>query len=445
MFKKFLVVFAFLVPVLVWWYLARLATEREEAVAAYRKLAAEHRAMVYQKSLATPKTHSTQEGPPVAWDLLLREWHARATLDPAWMQFWDELLGKQSEQIPKEDIERLGQFFDVNPDMATGVRRFAAQGWHGYTVDLSKGIAAELPHLANVRQYGRILRAQAMLAAHRGNTEQALADALAIFSLAAMLRAEPMVISQLVRVAIIGIAVDAIEAVSAQTPLTAGQTHRVVDVLKSVDLHPGLTNAVLTEGEFYLQMMENVQVGELEQYKFLPLFPNDNLAYFHTTLFARPLLDSEARLITVYARRIAAFHERPYFEVWDELKALQAEIDHLPDLRVFTKAALPSFMHAAEAQARAETQLDLAMLGLLIELFHNETGAYPESLAALPPMEEVTARKDPFTGAPFKYMLEPQRMLLYSLGPNRTDDNGAHHLVEADIVWRGTEDAVVVH
>ncbi|MFN7162438.1 MAG: hypothetical protein ACK4NB_05205 [Fimbriimonadales bacterium] len=57
-----------------------------------------------------------------------------------------------------------------------------------------------------------------------------------------------------------------------------------------------------------------------------------------------------------------------------------------------------------------------------VRLYKMRTGKYPQSLEALGLGEMVI---DPFTGAPFKYRVDPKRgFLLYSVGENRTDDGG---------------------
>ena len=87
-----------------------------------------------------------------------------------------------------------------------------------HPVDMSKGYATELPHLARLRDAARLLKMQATFAAAEGDTELAVDALLAILATAESLRDEPILISQLVRVACHGIAEDGLKNMLAGAP-----------------------------------------------------------------------------------------------------------------------------------------------------------------------------------------------------------------------------------
>ena len=62
----------------------------------------------------------------------------------------------------------------------------------------------------------------------------------------------------------------------------------------------------------------------------------------------------------------------------------------------------------------------------------------PESLDALSTRFPEETLIDPFTGKRFSYRPTGDTFLLYSAGPNLTDDGGRHDFNNGDIVWRGT-------
>src|SRR5690606_59831 len=85
---------------------------------------------------------------------------------------------------------------------------------------LEDGALIELPHLAPARSLARYLGAHVRIQAFRGEYEAAAESIAAIVRIADMLSIEPLVISQLVRVAILGIAYDTTCAVIPDTGLS---------------------------------------------------------------------------------------------------------------------------------------------------------------------------------------------------------------------------------
>lgn len=76
-----------------------------------------------------------------------------------------------------------------------------------------------------------------------------------------------------------------------------------------------------------------------------------------------------------------------------------------------------------------------------IRLYHQRTGKYPESLEALQLGEMI---RDPFSGEPFRYRVDPKRgFLLYSVSENGVDDGG-YVPYEGAPEERGDLSAVVV-
>ena len=97
---------------------------------------------------------------------------------------------------------------------------------------------------------------------------------------------------------------------------------------------------------------------------------------------------------------------------------------------------LPALTRSVEAQARHETILDLAMLGIAIEQFRQQLGVYPERLDDVASSLPGGAPVDLYTGNAYIYRLTDTGFSLYSVGPNLIDDQGRHHWRDGDIVWR---------
>jgi hypothetical protein len=105
-------------------------------------------------------------------------------------------------------------------------------------------------------------------------------------------------------------------------------------------------------------------------------------------------------------------------------EAITAEAQELSALYVTAKISIPSLQRSVTLAARTAAMLESARTALAAERYRLERGAWPDNLQALVPeyMDEVPA--DPFDGQPLRYRVAPDRVVIYSVHENRTDDGG---------------------
>lgn len=107
----------------------------------------------------------------------------------------------------------------------------------------------------------------------------------------------------------------------------------------------------------------------------------------------------------------------------------------LPPLAFLTRLVLPALAHSLTRLGEYEVELQVAQVGLALEEWRAEHGDYPETLGELGlPSEMLT---DPFSGGPLIYRCSPEGATVYSVGKNRTDNEGSRRRMveERDLVW----------
>lgn len=80
------------------------------------------------------------------------------------------------------------------------------------------------------------------------------------------------------------------------------------------------------------------------------------------------------------------------------------------------------FQSLKEGQVRA-AKLDLKAIGNGVDLFHVETGQWPDSLQALIPKQLKELRKDPW-GSDYAFVRSGDGYEIYSYGPDRAQGGG---------------------
>lgn len=93
--------------------------------------------------------------------------------------------------------------------------------------------------------------------------------------------------------------------------------------------------------------------------------------------------------------------------------------------KAITMLMWPAMFRLREAQMTTAAQAQLTRLGFALAVHRHEHGAFPDSLAELTPGLLNELPLDPCSGQAFVYRRTDDGYVLYSLGYNRTDDNGA--------------------
>jgi hypothetical protein len=100
------------------------------------------------------------------------------------------------------------------------------------------------------------------------------------------------------------------------------------------------------------------------------------------------------------------------------------ELAHLSDYRgLLTKATRPAVLPVLRYRQETMARIGVARIALEIQAYRLRTGRYPDSLASAGEALGVLPR-DPFTEQPFRYRQGPAGFVVYSLGPDLTDNGG---------------------
>lgn len=92
---------------------------------------------------------------------------------------------------------------------------------------------------------------------------------------------------------------------------------------------------------------------------------------------------------------------------------------------VVAALTLPAISGVFQAEDRARADLELMRVASAIAVRRAESGAYPAKLGEVGPPLLSKTPIDTLTGKPFAYRRTGDGFLLYSLGPNGTDDGGS--------------------
>jgi hypothetical protein len=366
---------------------------------------------------------------PMGWPIVPRIASATA---PTGFVVGEHILSRMSDVPPNVRLgvalaaEAQSELEKVQPAVIEA-RKLADMPRGRFTVFHAQNpIMTLLPHAQNVRNVGRLLQADAMRRAHDGDIDGALESCRAILNAARSLGDEPFAISQLVRIAIGSTAALTIERVLAQGEASEAALAKVQALLAQEAASSPILVAIRGERAGSSLLMEKLISGEVDlnslmgatgtnfasRIPFTGSFYRYNYAY---------MLDSLNKAVEISKRP-----DPEHLKAWKEWELSTRAPDQflVRLLRALNQLLLPAMKAIDDAHLRYHGTLASTMSIVAAERHRLAHGRPPASFDAIDPKFAVGLIGDPFVGGPVKFRVEPDRIVIYTVNLDATDDGG---------------------
>lgn len=333
----------------------------------------------------------------------------------------DAELPLRTEPLTEETKALVTQYLADNQQALELLHKGAAIEHSRYPVDLSKGFETLMPHLSDFRTGARMLELEAILHAENGKPEKVVDSIESTFGLARSISKEPLLISQLVRVACQGLAISTLEHVINRTEFTDEQLIELGGTLANAEDPCAMTRAFVGErcaGLSFFKMpaariprvvdggSSPLSVVAFALYKFAGLADMDAAIYLDT------MNDYiEALEFPPQKRRGAA-------------DAVEARFEKTSRIHILLHIIMPGLSRATTIDVRSIAQLHTARAGLAVERYRLAAGKFPDTLGDLIPTYLDAVPKDPFDGEDLRYKKLETGFVVYSIGEDGSDDGG---------------------
>lgn len=285
---------------------------------------------------------------------------------------------------------------------------------------LPNAIETLLDHNDKVRLVGGLLAHDASRWAWDGDGDAALRSCRAAWNTANAVEDEPTLISQLCRIAIDMESSRTVErtlAVTTPSPaaLTATQT-----LWESAEVAQPTRIGLRGERAMFHRAWDNIAKGKVsldEQSGEIKRLNRGFLGW----LFRRYRLSAEdagylADMTGLYRATDLSSEDRPqaFDDVVDQARQSGRALIHY----------LPAAGRVQEAENRWRARNRCILVLLAAERYRIEVGRLPDIIAALVPKYLSDPPTDPYNGEPLLFRREPDRFIVYSVGPDLSDDGG---------------------
>jgi hypothetical protein len=326
----------------------------------------------------------------------------------------------RNEPLSEETKKLIAKYLADNAEAITLLHKAAAIKHCRFPIDLTQGwLNLTSSHMSPLRKGARMLALEALLNADNDDFEAASDAIVAAFGLARSLEKEPVLISHLVRAAIQGVAISSLERVLNRTSPTDQKLVSLFDTVREAEDIKGLSRALAGE-----RCMFSVCFTDLAVFPGMGANLPANIAM--TSYSAAGLKDLDhltyLDLMTDHVKGV----ESSFPQRCQTGKDLDARIEALPRYCILTRIIMPALGKVVEADARTIAHLHTAQTALAIERYRlSHGGELPGALADLVPTYLPATRIDPFDGDSLRYKKLAKGYIVYSIGPNCTDDGGA--------------------
>jgi hypothetical protein len=297
-----------------------------------------------------------------------------------------------------------------------------------YEVNWSRDIfSTRLDHLQAARRVARWLWLDAALRAHEGDVEGALHRARAVLNVARSIGDEPLIIPQLTRAQVEGLAVGCLEAALAGGETSEAMLASLQSELDKGDEPSALLAGLRGERAALDELMERVRSGEVDLGSVLANSPRTP-RWFDS---GRAVRDNQTRLLTTLTelvelakqpagRQRAAFREQE--RLWVARFAAMNPVERVSWRP--SNLLMPGTIGFVDACLRMRALRSAASTALAVERYRLAHGRWPDSLEQLVPEYLTAVPTDPFLDMPLRYRRETGGVVVYSVGPDDQDDGG---------------------
>ena len=268
----------------------------------------------------------------------------------------------------------------------------------------------------------QLLSLDARCKAADGDLHGALVDCQVILTMAEHASSDPWLIVLLISSAIDSTGMRTLESVLASGPRSADNLG-VVDPGRNFSYQRAFQRALRMEEACGQAMFYDVATGKNSFFDLEALSSRKERSWWPPTMESAPLyrlflVEDDQEAYCRLMKQSQQLASQPYFQS-------KADWDGLKTTGFLTRSLYAQLGKCSEAMARADAQRSLMRLALATCRFQAVHGRLPTDTKELVPEFIPAVPQDQFDGKPLRMKKTDGGVVLYSIGPDMTDDGGA--------------------
>ena len=379
---------------------------------------------------------------------------ARSSLpQPVWDNLYNFISRRPTQPVNFADVEKALRAAEPALAMLRKALTYPHMRLTNWNVD--EPFSAVFPHLSQLREFTRLLSAEAFWRKRKGDLNGAVDSCVAALRLTQRIGDEPFLIAFLAQGAIFSISMGTIQRVlkDADPPSQAYQA--LLRELQAWDIDRDFVRALQMERVFVIWFCDWIREKASRREINDLINEHGDRTELSVWLKGKANLIAQNELMGLrHYRQAIAFARKgvPYDwaqidrweKAWEQVTNKGRTIFDLGTHKVtwhpYALVALfiPTLSAVFQRVATFHALQRLGETAIALRLYRKERGRYPETLQELVPKYLPSVPIDPFDGKPLRYRREGAGFRLWSIGENMKDDGGVEgkpRWVEGDIVW----------
>ncbi|HIJ65905.1 MAG TPA: hypothetical protein HPP77_08125 [Candidatus Hydrogenedentes bacterium] len=333
-------------------------------------------------------------------------------------------LPHRTERLPDEVKRATAELLDHNQVCLAFVHKAVEMEQCRFPIDLTEGFEVGLGHCAGLRTLTELLVLDALIHVEQGAAEAAYASLMDAILLGRTLKNEPLLISQLVRIALHNTSIAGLERTLNHVQFEDIHLASLAAALASEETSEGLLKFMVGErcmviGQAFRPMSKGLESAYGSAYPLSGLEPG--VAYLKRLGYWD--LDCSTYL-GIMGRFVDLCSEPPV----NRLALAREAEDDIQSISMWqgglSRATLPRLMGTVQVHDSGIIQLRIARTVLAIERYRLKNHRLPKSLADLVPAYLDSVPIDAYDGNPLRYTRTEHGYVVYTIGPDLEDDGG---------------------
>jgi hypothetical protein len=369
----------------------------------------------------------------------------------------DDAIGAlpMNVQLNPDQSATLREYLESQADALTLARRLKdmPSGSYPRMYDPSTMVFSVQPQHMRGSEVVHLLWLDAHLAAHDEDIARASDVCRASLNIARSNGDEPNLRAQLIRIAVVEVALASLERVLGKTTVPPHALATIQDAIQRELDDPRLLWAMRGERAIGVNMLDAMAQGRLQRSAFAARWTGMPSTDWRTWL--SDWMPGAVSLNRAnFVRAANEMVEASKLPVEQQLDAIKRVVEKRQRHDAITGTTLPACVKTAFAHTRNQARLRCFLTALAAERHRQDKGDWPASLEHLVPAGLLTAVPvDPFDAQPLRFKRVADGALFYSVGVDRTDNGGVispHSITPGtdlglklwDPEWRGRPQAV---
>jgi hypothetical protein len=338
----------------------------------------------------------------------------------------DLLRGAPPELLSPADYARLQSEMAPLAGVLAEARKLAEMPYGRFPLVLPRNPMAMLLHgQQESRRVASLLAYDVRQLTQARDMKQALLSCLAGLNAARAVGDEPLIVSQLIRIAGTLVACASAERALAQGEPDPADLEKLQHALELEEQDNGLLAALRGERAVLHQVLTLIEDSELDARQLASATEGGSV--MNRFFAAKARYDARAEhpeILALITERIEAA-KKPLHEQVAVDRAFEARMRDQARTHRLAAALLPAVEKVSQSFRREYANLRCLTALVAVERFRRAKGRWPESLEELRPDFQAEIPPDPYDGKPLRYKRLADGVVVYSVGPDGTDDGGA--------------------